>query len=81
MSRSKSRDPDFEASMAELEQIVQKLEQGELSLDDSLQQFERGVALARQCQTALQAAEQRVQILTRAASAEPEVRDLPADED
>lgn len=57
--------PDFEKSLAELEQIVERMEQGELSLDESLQQFERGVALTRSCQQALQQAEQKVAILLR----------------
>jgi len=57
--------PDFEKSLAELEQIVERMEQGELSLDESLKQFERGVALTRSCQTALQQAEQKVEILLR----------------
>ena len=57
--------PDFEASLAELEAIVEKLEQGELSLDDSLKQFERGVQLTRICQTALTQAEHKVEILMR----------------
>ncbi|MCS3902729.1 exodeoxyribonuclease VII small subunit [Methylohalomonas lacus] len=54
---------DFEAALAELEQLVERMEQGELSLEESLQQFERGIALTRACQQALQAAEQKVQIL------------------
>ena len=57
--------PDLEKSLAELEKIVERLEGGELSLDESLQQFERGVALTRQCQTALRNAEQKVEILLR----------------
>lgn len=57
--------PDFETSLAELEGIVDKLEQGELSLEESLQQFERGVQLTRLCQTALTQAEQKVEILLR----------------
>lgn len=57
--------PDFEASLAELEAIVDKLEQGDLSLDDSLKQFERGVQLTRVCQAALRQAEQKVEILLR----------------
>ena len=55
--------PAFEKSLAELEQIVERMEQGELSLDESLKQFERGIALTRSCQTALQQAEQKVEIL------------------
>lgn len=63
--------PDFEKALAELEQIVERLEQGELSLDESLKQFERGIGLARNCQTALQHAEQKVDILLRK-NGEPE---------
>jgi exodeoxyribonuclease VII small subunit len=61
--------PDFEASLAELETIVERLEQGDLSLDDSLKQFERGVQLTRACQTALTQAEQKVEILLRKSGA------------
>ena len=46
--------------MAELEALVEAMEQGELSLEDSLKQFERGMQLARTCQQALRAAEQKV---------------------
>ncbi len=54
---------DFEQALAELEAIVQRMERGELPLDESLAQFERGVRLARQCQQALDAAEQKVDAL------------------
>ena len=50
----------FEQSLDELEQLVVRMEQGELSLDDSLRSFERGVALYRNCQSALEQAELRV---------------------
>lgn len=56
---------DFESSLTELEAIVEQLEQGDLSLDDSLKQFERGVQLTRVCQGALKQAEQKVEILLR----------------
>ena len=59
---------DFEHSLAELEAIVARLEQGELSLEESLQQFERGIGLTRVCQSALQQAEQKVEILMRKGS-------------
>jgi exodeoxyribonuclease VII small subunit len=55
--------PDFETALAELEALVEKMEQGDLSLDESLQQFERGVQLTRSCQQALKDAEQKVKIL------------------
>lgn len=54
---------DFEASLKELEELVEKMEQGDLSLEQSLKDFERGVALTRACQQALQEAEQKVKIL------------------
>lgn len=57
--------PDFERSLAELEAIVDRLEAGDLSLDESLKQFERGVQLTRVCQAALKQAEQKVEILMR----------------
>jgi exodeoxyribonuclease VII small subunit len=55
---------DFEQALAELEQLVERMEQGDLSLEQSLKDFERGIALTRACQTALKEAEQKVQILT-----------------
>lgn len=54
---------DFESALKELEALVEKMEQGDIRLEESLQHFERGVQLTRQCQQALQAAEQKVQIL------------------
>ena len=54
---------DLEAALAELNQIVEQMEQGGLKLEDSLQHFERGIALVRNCQNTLKAAEQKVQIL------------------
>ena len=54
---------NFETALAELENIVANMEQGELTLEDSLQAFERGIALTRGCQTALAQAEQKVNVL------------------
>ncbi len=56
---------DFEKALADLESIVDKLEQGDLPLDESLKAFERGVELTRHCQVALKQAEQKVEILLR----------------
>ena len=56
--------PDFETAMQELESLVQRMESGDLSLEDSLREFERGVQLTRICQDALKSAEQRVKMLT-----------------
>jgi len=53
----------FEESLAELEQLVERMEQGNLPLEDSLKLFERGVQLTRSCQKALKDAEQKVRIL------------------
>ncbi len=54
---------DLEKALAELEDIVDQLEAGDLPLEKSLKHFERGVKLSRECQSALKEAEQRVQIL------------------
>jgi exodeoxyribonuclease VII small subunit len=59
--------PDFEAALAELESLVERMEQGNLSLEETLAQFERGIRLTRSCQSALKAAEQKVEILVRQA--------------
>jgi len=53
----------FEASLAELEALVQQMEQGDLTLENSLAAFERGISLTRGCQTALAQAEQKVNVL------------------
>ncbi|HYE34401.1 exodeoxyribonuclease VII small subunit [Methylocaldum sp.] len=54
---------NFEDSLAELERLVERMEQGSLPLEESLKLFERGVQLTRVCQKALKEAEQKVQIL------------------
>ena len=62
MARKKST-PEFEQSLADLQTLVERLENGELSLEDSLSAFEQGIGLTRDCQAALSQAEQKVQIL------------------
>ena len=64
MTAKKQTDPDFETAMLDLEELVSKIETGNLSLEDSLKEFERGIQLSRICQQALTEAEQRVKILT-----------------
>jgi exodeoxyribonuclease VII small subunit len=54
---------DFESALKELESLVEKMERGDIRLEESLQYFERGIELTRHCQQALQEAEQKVQIL------------------
>lgn len=56
---------DFEQSLRDLEEIVARLEQGDLPLEESLKQFERGIQLTRLCQSALKNAEQKVEILLK----------------
>ena len=73
--------PDFEQALDELEKLVQRLERGDLPLDEALRSFERGVELTRHCQTALKSAQQRVEILTRRGGRmEPEPFTPPEDE-
>ena len=73
MDKPDDKPVDFESSLAELEVLVERLERGDLALDDALKAFERGVALTRQCQGALKAAQQKVEILlSSSANAEPE---------
>ena len=84
MTKKKSDDPsndaevDFESALKELETLVSRMESGELSLDESLKAFERGIELTRKCQSSLEAAELRVQTLTK--DKELEDSDLEIDE-
>jgi len=65
VTKKKDSDPfNFEQALEELEQLVTRLEEGDLSLEESLKEFERGVRLTRDCQTELREAEQKVRILT-----------------
>lgn len=64
----------FEQSISELEEIVKQLEKGELSLEDSLKQFEKGISLARQCQDVLQKAEQKIETLVSTDNSDEEVK-------
>ncbi len=60
---AKNAPPALETSLDNLEVLVEKMESGELTLEDSLKAFEEGVRLSRECQQALQQAEQKVRIL------------------
>ena len=73
---SRKKTPDLEKSLAQLEEVVQLLEEGEIPLEEALKQFEKGVKLSRDCQTALKAAEQRIKVLT-----DGELEDFGTDED
>ena len=68
-----SKPIDFEQALAELEGLVERLERGDVPLDEALRTFERGVALTRHCQACLQTAQQKVEILLKR-SGQPEVQ-------
>jgi exodeoxyribonuclease VII small subunit len=73
--------PTFEKDLEKLEEIVTALEEGGLSLDDSLKRFEEGIALARRCEKALTEAEKRIEILTKNADGELEAKPFGDDAD
>ncbi len=72
----KKNDFNFEEKLRELEQLVTRMEDGNLGLEESLEAFENGVKLVKECQQALEAAEQKVKLLT---SAEGDTEDLELD--
>ena len=74
MSDNDKKTPDFEAALSELEGLVRKLESGDLPLDESLDEFKRGVELTRHCQDVLDKAQLSVEQLMNVddeSSAEP----------
>lgn len=72
---------DFEGAIAELEGIVKKLEEGELTLEQSLGLYERGVQLSRFCHARLEDAERRIEILTERGELKPASGALAGDDD
>jgi len=72
---------DFEAAIAELESIVKKLEDGDLSLETSLQLYERGVHLSRFCHARLEDAERRVEVLNERGDLRPAPAGLGDDDE
>lgn len=74
MATARKKALDLEKAIGDLEDLVEQLESGELTLDKSLQQFEKGVKLSRDCQAALTEAEQKVQILI-----DSELKDMDSD--
>jgi len=81
MSTARKRQPDLEKSLAELEQIVATLEEGDIPLEQALKQFEKGIKLSRDCQTALQSAEQRVQVLMNGDLEDFDAAETPEEDD
>ena len=77
---AKSKPADFEKALAELEGLVGRLERGDLPLDEALKTFERGIQLTRDCQAALKAAQQKVQILL-SKNGQPEIAPFSVPED
>ena len=73
-SESVAVQPSFEGALDRLQQVVKKLESGELNLEQSLSSFEEGVKLTRVCQELLSAAEQRVEILMKATPEQVDVQ-------
>jgi exodeoxyribonuclease VII small subunit len=68
---TKPDEPSFEAALQQLEQIVQKLEKGELPLEDSLKLYEEGIRLSRLCHGKLEEAEGRIEVLLKDQRGEP----------
>lgn len=68
----------FENSLAELEKIVSQLEDGDLSLEESLELFETGVKLSRECRERLTQAERRIEILSKDADGNPVLEEIGA---
>ncbi len=65
-----AQNPTFEQALERLQQVVRKMESGQLSLEEALQAFEEGVKLTRICQEHLSAAEAKVEVLAKAGSSE-----------
>jgi exodeoxyribonuclease VII small subunit len=71
---------DFEAALTELDALVKKLEEGDLTLEQSLALYERGVQLSRFCHARLEEAERRIEILTERGELKPAPASLTGDE-
>ncbi len=81
-SKKSDKKLDFEASIAALQELVEKMERGEYTLEESVAQFERGMALAKACQEALKTAEMKVSKLVSGSDGEQSLSpmELPDDE-
>jgi exodeoxyribonuclease VII small subunit len=81
MKKTEARVESFEGSLAALERIVRELERGDLPLEKSLELFEEGVRLSRQCQERLNQAERRIEILLRDEAGKPVLSSFDEDEE
>jgi len=75
-----AKKPEFERSLARLEEVVRKLESPQLSLDEAMKLFEEGVQLSRDCQKQLEEAEGRVEILLKKADGKMEAEEFEPEE-
>lgn len=80
MSTNKDKPIDLEKALADLEDLVEELESGDLPLDKAMKKFEEGIKLTRGCQTALKAAEQRVEILIKSSGGDAELEAFESDD-
>ena len=83
MARKESGDKKFESALEELEEVVDRLESGELSLEDSLTAFEKGVGLVRFCNQKLNEVEKKIEMLVKDKEGKlqlKELRELPKEE-
>ena len=80
MKKTETQSKSFEASLAALEKIVRELERGDLPLEKSLELFEQGVRLSRECQERLNQAERRIEVLLRDEAGRPLVGAFDEDE-
>ena len=81
MKNNEQQTKSFETSLESLEQIVRQLEQGDLALEKSLELFEQGIRLSRECQERLSQAERRIEILLRDNQGRPVANSFPEETD
>ena len=81
MTNNETKTKSFESSLEALEQIVRQLEEGDLPLEKSLELFEQGIRLSRECQDRLGQAERRIEVLLRDNQGRPTVSEFAADQD
>ena len=77
---AKKKQKTFESSLGDLEKIVTQLEEGDLSLEDSLKLFEDGVKLSRECQERLDQAERRIEVLLKDKNGNPTLQAIEKDD-
>lgn len=81
MKKAQTQSRNFETSLTSLEKIVRELERGDLPLEKSLELFEEGVKLSRECQERLSEAERRIEVLLRDGEGRPVLQGVLAEDD